>query len=91
LYASTGLVTHAVCVAMTGSGKTSLCLALLAEAAIDDVPALIIGPKGDLANLLLTFPDLAPGDFAPWINADDARGIDKASPSSPETRKCCGI
>jgi DNA helicase HerA-like ATPase len=58
---------------MTGSGKTSLCLAFLEEAAIDGVPALIIDPKGDLANLLLTFPDLAPGDFAPWINEDDAR------------------
>jgi hypothetical protein len=73
LYDSTDLVTHAVCVGMTGSGKTGLCLALIEEAAIDGVPALIIDPKGDLGNLLLTFPNLAPDDFAPWVNEDDAR------------------
>src|SRR5262245_49736112 len=54
LYDSKDLVTHAVCVGMTGSGKTGLCLSLLEEAAIDNIPALIIDPKGDLANLLLT-------------------------------------
>ena len=59
LYDSKDLVTHAVCVGMTGSGKTGLCLALLEEAAIDGIPAIIIDPKGDLANLLLTFPDLS--------------------------------
>src|SRR5918993_4063046 len=73
LYDSKDLVTHAVCVGMTGSGKTGLCLSLLEEAAIDGVPALVIDPKGDLANLLLTFPDLRPQDFAPWVNEDDAR------------------
>jgi hypothetical protein len=73
LYDSRDLVTHAVCVGMTGSGKTGLCLALLEEAAIDGVPAIAIDPKGDLGNLLLTFPDLRPGDFEPWVNADDAR------------------
>lgn len=73
LYDSRDLVTHAVCVGMTGSGKTGLCLALLEEAAIDGVPAIIIDPKGDLGNLLLTFPELRPGDFRPWINEEDAR------------------
>jgi hypothetical protein len=73
LYDSKDLVTHAVCVGMTGSGKTGLCLALLEEAAIDGVPALVIDPKGDLANLMLTFPDLKPEDFLPWVNEDDAR------------------
>ncbi|HSW50460.1 MAG TPA: hypothetical protein VLH09_09810, partial [Bryobacteraceae bacterium] len=73
LYDSRDLVTHAVCFGMTGSGKTGLCLALLEEAAIDGIPALAIDPKGDIANLLLTFPDLRPEDFAPWINQDDAR------------------
>jgi hypothetical protein len=72
LYDSKDLVTHAVCVGMTGSGKTGLCIALLEEAAIDGVPAIVIDPKGDLANLLLTFPDLKPEDFAPWINEEDA-------------------
>ncbi|MEI6339721.1 MAG: DUF87 domain-containing protein, partial [Verrucomicrobiota bacterium] len=73
LYDSRDLVTHAVCVGMTGSGKTGLCLALLEEAALDGVPAIIIDPKGDLANLLLTFPELRPQDFRPWINEEDAR------------------
>lgn len=72
LYDSKDLVTHAVCVGMTGSGKTGLCLGLLEECAIDGIPAIIIDPKGDLANLLLTFPDLSAGDFRPWINPDDA-------------------
>jgi len=73
LYDSKDLVTHAVCVGMTGSGKTGLCLALLEEAAIDGIPAIIIDPKGDLGNLLLTFPALRGKDFAPWINEDEAR------------------
>ncbi|MBS1213259.1 MAG: hypothetical protein H6R26_1876, partial [Proteobacteria bacterium] len=73
LYDSKDLVTHAVCFGMTGSGKTGLCLALLEEAAIDGVPALVIDPKGDISNLLLTFPELRPEDFRPWINEDDAR------------------
>jgi hypothetical protein len=73
LYDSKDLVTHGVCVGMTGSGKTGLCIALLEEAALDGVPAIAIDPKGDLANLLLTFPELRPEDFAPWINEDDAR------------------
>ena len=68
LYDSKDLVTHAVCVGMTGSGKTGLCIALLEEAAIDSIPAIIIDPKGDLGNLLLTFPNLAPEDFQPWLN-----------------------
>jgi hypothetical protein len=73
LYDSQDLTTHAVCVGMTGSGKTGLCLSLLEEAAIDGVPAICIDPKGDLGNLLLTFPNLAPADFEPWIDAGDAQ------------------
>ena len=72
LYDSKDLVTHAVCVGMTGSGKTGLGIGLIEEAAIDGVPVLAIDPKGDLANLLLTFPDLAPADFAPWVDPADA-------------------
>ena len=74
LYDSKDLVTHAVCVGMTGSGKTGLCISLLEEAAIDSIPAIIIDPKGDLCNLLLTFPNLAPQDFAPWVE----EGVDPA-------------
>ena len=67
LYDSKDLVTHAVCVGMTGSGKTGLCITLLEEAAIDGIPAIIIDPKGDLCNLLLTFPNLSPQEFQPWV------------------------
>ncbi|HET8568110.1 MAG TPA: hypothetical protein VFM93_03875 [Candidatus Limnocylindria bacterium] len=72
LYDSRDLVTHAVCVGMTGSGKTGLCIALLEEAALDGVPAIAIDPKGDVGNLLLTFPDLRPEDFRPWVLEEDA-------------------
>ena len=72
MYDSRDLVTHGVCVGMTGSGKTGLCISLLEEAAIDSIPALVIDPKGDMANLLLTFPGLTAAEFLPWINPDDA-------------------
>src|SRR3954454_24048670 len=72
LYDSKDLTTHAVCVGMTGSGKTGLCLALLEEAAIDGIPAICIDPKGDLANLLLTFPDLSASEIAPWVDSAEA-------------------
>jgi hypothetical protein len=72
LYDSKDLVTHGVVLGMTGSGKTGLCLALLEEAAMDNIPAIIIDPKGDISNLLLTFPDLDGPSFRPWINEDDA-------------------
>ena len=72
LYDSKDLTTHAVCVGMTGSGKTGLCISLLEEAAIDGIPAIIIDPKGDLGNLLLNFPALKPEDFRLWIDEDEA-------------------
>ena len=72
LYDSRDLLTHAVVLGMTGSGKTGLGITLLEEAAIDGVPVLAIDPKGDLTNLLLTFPDLAPSDFAPWVDEGEA-------------------
>ncbi len=72
LYDSKDLTTHAVCVGMTGSGKTGLCLSLLEEAAIDGIPAICIDPKGDLGNLLLGFPDLLPENFLPWIDPGEA-------------------
>jgi hypothetical protein len=73
LYPSKHLTTHAVCVGMTGSGKTGLCLALLEEAAIDGIPAICIDPKGDLGNLLLAFPNLASSDFQPWVDPAEAQ------------------
>jgi hypothetical protein len=73
LYDSRDLVTHGVCVGMTGSGKTGLCVDLLEEALLADFPLFILDPKGDVTNLLLLFPDLLPADFAPWIDPDSAR------------------
>ncbi len=72
MYDSKDLVTHGVVLGMTGSGKTGLCLALLEEAAMDKIPAIVIDPKGDISNFLLMFPDLSGPDFRPWINEDDA-------------------
>lgn len=74
---SRDLVTHGVILGMTGSGKTGLGITLLEEAAIDGVPALVVDPKGDLSNLLLTFPGMQAGDFEPWVPADEAarRGV----------------
>jgi hypothetical protein len=66
------LTTHAVCVGMTGSGKTGLLVDLIEEAALDGIPAIVVDPKGDLANLLLTFPELAPDDFRPWLDPEAA-------------------
>lgn len=72
LYDSRDLTTHAVIVGMTGSGKTGLGIGLLEEAAMDGVSAIAVDPKGDLANLLLTFPTLAPEDFRPWVDEGEA-------------------
>jgi hypothetical protein len=78
LYDAKDLVTHAICIGMTGSGKTGLCIGLLEEAAIDSVPAIVIDPKGDIGNLLLTFPEMRAEDFRPWIDEQEAarNGLD---------------
>jgi hypothetical protein len=73
LYDSKDLVTHGVVLGMTGSGKTGLCIGLLEEAAMDSIPAIVIDPKGDIPNLMLTFPEFQGKDFRPWINEDDAQ------------------
>lgn len=72
LYDAKDLTTHAVCMGMTGSGKTGLCISLLEEAAIDGIPAIVIDPKGDLGNLMLTFPELKSSDFEPWLEPSEA-------------------
>jgi hypothetical protein len=72
LYDSKDLTTHAVIIGMTGSGKTGLAIGLLEEALIDNVPVIAIDPKGDLPNLLLTFPNLAAEDFLPWVDPQEA-------------------
>jgi Helicase HerA, central domain len=72
LYDSKDLTTHAMIIGMTGSGKTGLGIGLIEEALIDNVPVIAIDPKGDLPNLMLTFPQMQSGDFLPWINKQDA-------------------
>ena len=72
VYKNKDLLTHAAIIGMTGSGKTGLGISLLEEAAIDNIPSIIIDPKGDMTNLLLTFPNLEGKDFEPWIEAQDA-------------------
>jgi Helicase HerA, central domain len=77
-YDPADLTTHAVVTGMTGSGKTGLCIALMEEAALQGVPAILIDPKGDLTNLLLHFPNLAPQDFQPWLDPELARRAGKS-------------
>lgn len=76
-YDPADLTTHAVVTGMTGSGKTGLCIALLEEAALQGIPAILIDPKGDLTNLLLHFPELAPQSFQPWLDPEMARRAGK--------------
>ena len=77
-YDPADLTTHALVTGMTGSGKTGLCIDLMEEAAMQGVPAILIDPKGDLTNLLLHFPDLAPQDFLPWLDPELARRAGKS-------------
>ncbi len=72
VYKNKHLRTHAAIIGMTGSGKTGLGISILEEAAIDNIPSIIIDPKGDMGNLLLTFPNLQGKDFKPWIEEQDA-------------------
>lgn len=85
------LNTHMIVTGMTGSGKTGLCVGLIEEAALQGIPAILIDPKGDLTNLLLHFPDLAPQDFAPWLDADTLRrrgkSLEQASQESADQWK----
>jgi hypothetical protein len=89
LYDSKDLTTHAVCVGMTGSGKTGLGIGLLEEAAIDGIPSLVIDPKGDMGNLMLSFPELKPADFEPWIDRDAA--VRKGLTAAEHARKTAAL
>src|SRR4029079_19099295 len=89
LYDSRDLVTHGVIVGMPGSGKTGLGITLIEEALIDNIPVLAIDPKGDLGNLLLTFPQLAAADFRPWIDPDEA-ALQKLDPDAYAAQQADG-
>jgi hypothetical protein len=62
------LLTHGVIVGMTGSGKTGLLMVLIEEALRSEVPVIMIDIKGDLPNLMLTFPNMSAEEFEPWID-----------------------
>jgi hypothetical protein len=68
LYKNKNLTTHAALIGMTGSGKTGLGIDIIEEAILDNIPVIIIDPKGDMGNLLLTFPSLKPEEFEPWVD-----------------------
>lgn len=89
LYDSSDLTTHAVLIGMTGSGKTGLGVSLIEEAALDHIPVIAIDPKGDLGNLLLTFPELAAQDFQPWVDPRAAaeKGLDAQAHARAEAQK----
>jgi hypothetical protein len=61
------LVTHGVVVGMTGSGKTGLVTVIAEEALRAGVPTLVIDVKGDLPNLLLSFPSFDAAALGPWL------------------------
>lgn len=84
LYRSKDLTTHAVCVGMTGSGKTGLGITLIEEAALQSIPSIIIDPKGDMGNILLTFPGLTAEEFKPWIDSGEAERKGKSLDSYAE-------
>ncbi len=63
------LLTHVIVLGMTGCGKTVLGKIMIEEAALQEIPSIMIDPKGDLASMKLVFPSLRSEDFVPWIEA----------------------
>ncbi|WP_172201018.1 ATP-binding protein [Campylobacter sp. RM16188] len=73
LYKNKDLTTHAAIIGMTGSGKTGLGITILEEACIDNIPSIIIDPKGDMTNLALAFEEMRSEDFLPYIEESEAQ------------------
>jgi len=71
-YKPKDLTTHALIIGMTGSGKTGLGIVTLEEAILSGIPVIAIDPKGDITNLLLSFPGMKPDDFKPWVDPGQA-------------------
>ena len=90
LYDAKDLTTHAMCVGMTGSGKTGLCIGLLEEAAMDRIPAIVVDPKGDMTNLLLSFPDMTAADFEPWVRGKRCKHKEFRFRNMPHSRPRSG-
>ncbi len=89
LYKADDLTTHAMVFGMTGSGKTGLCLDLIEEAIDEEIPLILIDPKGDLTNLDLIFPDFTPSSFENWVSLTDAqkKGMTKSEYAVQESEK----
>jgi len=77
-YPSKHLTTHGLIFGMTGSGKTGLAIGMLEEAQRQGIPIIAIDPKGDLTNLALAWPDLAPEGFAHWLDPARLEGANAA-------------
>ena len=73
LLKASSLTTHGVIFGMTGSGKTGLGVNILEEAALSEIPTLILDPKGDMGNIMLNFPESTPEDLEPWMDAAKAK------------------
>jgi Helicase HerA, central domain len=73
------LTTHGCILGMTGSGKTGLVFIAVEEALRNRVPVLMIDVKGDLPNLLLSFPDCEPHHFVAWVEGSKAPGDSRSA------------
>ena len=65
---------HVVVLGATGSGKTTLCKAIVEELALKGYPVLAIDPKGDIGALAIASSELY---FRPWSDLEaEERGLD---------------
>ena len=69
---SSDLTTHGIVIGMTGSGKTGFSIGIIEELLKSKVPVIVVDPKGDMGNLALAFDRLAPEQFEPWVDKDEA-------------------